>query len=102
MFSWNCCGCEKPILSKDVVNNTNKWMSFVVAVVKDGHFQGTYDGYGKIGHVDLDAEPCVWHKACWVLADMPKGYVESNKSDDETRFYEKENDFAKDKEPKKA
>ena len=86
VFSYLCAGCLHPLLP-DHQLHINRWMNEAVAVLEDGKLRlGNYDGYGRIGGVDLpkyieynaarravtyEQAFTVWHRACWTLLGAP-------------------------------
>lgn len=91
-FSWNCRGCEHPLLSRWATNGENGWMQQAVVVEAEGRvLEGTYDGYGRVGGQEINRqhsrtdteykEPGCWHRACWVKAGKPTDYAPSKSSD---------------------
>ena len=104
-FSWNCRGCGHPMLSEYATNETNGWMRDVGAVEHDGNVvKGGYDGYGRVGEVELKYgpwtdhstclnEPGCWHLACWELAGKPTDYKPSVMSKDQGFFFDDEHDI---------
>ena len=107
-FSWNCNGCDHPILSQYAINDVNAWMHEVVVISPDSKetLQGFYDGYGRVlatvgkeGDIaqhqkgqsihepGSDPEPCVWHRRCWENAGSPQEYVPSVYADDQGYFF---------------
>jgi hypothetical protein len=55
-FSWNCRHCGDSLVSHHAVSpgHPRFWQVAAVAVRKDGGvLEGDYDGYGRIGDVDL-------------------------------------------------
>jgi len=93
-FSYNCKGCDHPMLSEHATNGINSWMNEVIVLdkAKGVIAKGGYDGYGRIPQVEGDdlyrvtydektgdcLEAC-WHEACWEKAGKP-GYDGSSKS----------------------
>jgi hypothetical protein len=104
-FSQDCQGCGHPLLSSYATNHINYWMEEVVAVQPDGTVnEGIYDGYGRIDGEVWDGEDwieetydqvvgyeaTVWHRACWISAGQPLGYLgPSAHSEDQGFFFSK-------------
>jgi|ETNvirnome_2_300_1030623.scaffolds.fasta_scaffold04357_9 hypothetical protein len=109
-FSWDCRGCEHPMLSEWSINKINYWMQSVVAIESKGAVrEGFYDGYGgvvpynkfhtrmgvpedRINNSILDdgyQDPECWHRACWEIAGKPTEYTEpSTYSGDQGFFFD--------------
>ena len=91
-FSWQCKGCDHPLLSSYATNDINDWMRKVVVIEEGGSIlQGDYDGYGRVDERDINwsyATPCVWHQACWEKADCPVSYDPSDRAEDQGFFFE--------------
>ena len=51
-FGWNCNECENPILGF-AYHGYNKFMSAVVLFSNGDRVSGEYDGYGRLGRLDL-------------------------------------------------
>ena len=54
-FSWRCAKSDKPVMAEIAVRNTPwQFASDVIVLFKDGRrAQGTYDGYGRVGELEL-------------------------------------------------
>lgn len=54
-FSWQCAKSNKPVMAEVAVKGTPfAFASDVIVIFKDGRrAQGTYDGYGRIGELEL-------------------------------------------------
>jgi hypothetical protein len=55
-FSWKCSECSSPIISEYAIEGVDRLSPLTKAslLLKDGKIvEGTYDGYGRIGDVDL-------------------------------------------------
>lgn len=99
-FSWNCRGCEHPLLSRWATDGANAWMQQAVVVEAEGRvLEGEYDGYGRVGDWPLrygpwtDDNACLnnpgcWHRACWDKAGNPADYSPSTMSDDQGFFFD--------------
>ena len=103
-FSWNCRGCEHPLLSLWATNPTNAWMQRAVVVESPSPWsegrvlEGTYDGYGRLDGQEINhqysgtgteyKEPGCWHRACWVKAGKPADYAPSKSADDQGYFFD--------------
>ena len=91
-FSWNCRGCEHPLLSRWVTNNTNAWMENAVVIESEGSvLVGLYDGYGRVGERQINHalnEPGCWHRACWESVGKPVDHSPSARSDDQGFFFD--------------
>ncbi len=109
LFSWDCVGCEHPLLKPDSTDyDVNVWMNNCVAVLKSGKkVVGFYDGYGRLTPTMREAvefddsnavsinpgtraeSPTVYHRACWELLGQPDDYAgPSQSSDDQGHFFE--------------
>ena len=100
-FSWNCRGCDHPLLSRYATNRVNAWMEEVAVIAHTGTLLvGFYDGYGRVDvtvhgngkgttipTLGCRREPSVWHRRCWENAGSPKEYVPSASSDDQGYFF---------------
>lgn len=54
-FSWQCAKSNKPVMAEVAVQGTPwAFASDVIVLFKNGQrVQGTYDGYGRIGELEL-------------------------------------------------
>ena len=54
-FSWRCAKSDKPVMAEIAVRNTPwAFASEVVVLFKNGdRVSGTYDGYGRVGELEL-------------------------------------------------
>ena len=58
-FSWNCCGCDKPVINI-YINQGYEWASDVVLLNKNGSsFTGSYNGYGRINAPYFDVDDSI-------------------------------------------
>lgn len=96
-FSWECKGCDHPLLSEYAVNSINAWMMRCVVVTEDGAIlKGSYDGYGRLvtPSDELDFVTnydtfTAWHEACWLAAGSPSHYQGPSKyADDQGYFFD--------------
>ena len=86
------------MLSEYATNDVNQWMNDVVVIEHNsGILKGSYDGYGRVGCVDIrfgiagyefTNEPCCYHSACWEKAGEPSKYSPSQGSDDQGYFFD--------------
>ena len=62
-FSWQCAKSEKPVMAEVAVRGSNwEFASDVVVLFKNGdRITGTYDGYGRIGELELTD----YHESQW-------------------------------------
>ena len=86
-FSWNCKRCGHPMLSPWSCNKINSWMIDVAVIESDGRvLKGEYDGYGRVGAVDInidliyqddgpDQDPDCYHQACHEMEGQPTTYA---------------------------
>ena len=58
-FSWRCAKSDKPVMAEVAVRNTPwAFASGVVVLFKNGNrVSGTYDGYGRVGELELVDHP---------------------------------------------
>lgn len=89
--SYQCLRCEHPMLAPRATNQTNSWMSDVVALFPNGSVHiGTYDGYGRVDGVDVGypLEASCYHKACWEVSGKPEHSVPSPNASDQGWFFD--------------
>jgi len=97
-FSFNCNGCQHPMLSKFAAWGINNWMRQVVVIEKDGTIrEGEYDGYGRVDGVEVSnvMEVCCYHAACWEKAGKPTEYLPSLNAPDQGYFFGDEHNMPK-------
>lgn len=88
-FSWNCKCCGHSIRSRYATNPTSAWMSKAVVMTEDATVRGEYDGYGRVGALDLGEsgeEPAMYHRACWELSGKPEYDSPSQSAGDQGYF----------------
>lgn len=90
VFSWECLCCGQSIRHKGATNKTSKWMAQAVVMFPNGNvISGEYNGYGRIGIVDVtpsDGEMAVYHDDCYQLAGKPKYKEPSESARDQGHF----------------
>lgn len=95
-FSSLCHGCEVSLRSIYATRDLDEIES--VAIKEDGSIlMGRYDGYGRFDtpeggqYEDVLDNATVWHKACWIKAGCPSGFVgESAHAPDQGYFFDDE------------
>ena len=94
LFSWQCRGCEKSLLSIHATTKKNSWMVNAVALAPDGESMiiGEYDGYGHINGADLTYGTFqgsdLWHHDCWIKGGKAKYQSEAEYADDQGYFFD--------------
>lgn len=93
-FSWQCTVCDVSLRS--IYATTDKDQIESVALMPNGSLiMGDYDGYGRIGGVDIlnhaSGKPECYHKKCWVKAGKPETWTEpSEHAQDQGYFYDED------------
>ena len=93
LFSWQCKHCDHSIKSPYNIPAGWEYMNEAV-VLQEGEEPviGEYDGYGRVGALDVnsfgDDEPEMWHKKCWKNAGKPEYSGGSEYADDQGFFYD--------------
>jgi hypothetical protein len=99
-FSADCVHCAHPLLSTYASNEINAWMMHAVAITANGSvLVGQYDGYGRIGEIQVPDFPraTCWHYECWQRAGSPAEYRgPSTLSADQGFFFTTEHDVSAD------
>ena len=92
-FSWNCRGCGESMKAPYDLDATDAWQNDVVVITEHGVFSGDYDGYGRVGGMDiLTFSPECWHKLCHIENGAPLTFTKSSDyAEDQGFFYERSN-----------
>jgi len=94
-FSWNCIKCGHSIKAPYDLPDNIKWQSdCVVNDANNNTLEGEYDGYGRVGQVDvfedIQHDGAWWHKKCWDEASSAEHLYKEPSKDarDQGFFYE--------------
>lgn len=91
-FSWDCRGCQHPLLSSYSTNHINRWMQDAVVIRRNGVLmRGHYDGYGRVDGKSIPVlNPEVWHAACHRAAGSPVRFTAPSKHSEDQGFFFRE------------
>jgi hypothetical protein len=90
-FSWNCTKCGHSIMNPYSVGKDEQWLNEAVVLLPNGsQFIGVYDGYGRIGGIELTLEHTfeMMHQKCWREAGEPKFENQSPGAGGQGHFYD--------------
>jgi hypothetical protein len=86
MFSWKCKHCDKSIRSSQ--QHHQNWMGKAVVVTSGGSVvKGEYDGYGRVGAMDVqdlyNEQFAMYHQACYDFCGKPEYEAPSTSAGDQ-------------------
>lgn len=90
-FSYECPGCSQSIRHPGACREESRWMSKAVYIDSEGsRIKGEYDGYGRLGALDLGDNTtdkfALYHQACYKFLGEPSYTTPSKNARDQGHF----------------